>query len=168
MAAPGLAAPAATWRQSYLDALGEGFRRGDRPACCPTEIARIAADFSAFLAELSAPEAAPRVIRWLVQGPDFIGEASLRFRLTKADLATGGHIGYGIRPACQGQGYGKLILRLALAECRAHGVARALVTCLDHNLASARVIEANGGVLEAIVPDSRGLGRSRRYWIALA
>ena len=36
----------------------------------------------------------------------------------------------------QGQGYGKLILALALEECRRLGLARVLATCLEDNLAS--------------------------------
>jgi catechol 2,3-dioxygenase-like lactoylglutathione lyase family enzyme len=44
---------------------------------------------------------------------------------------------------------------------------RALVTCLESNVASARIIEANGGVLEDARDDPAGRGKLRRYWIAL-
>jgi predicted acetyltransferase len=42
-----------------------------------------------------------------------------------------------------------------------------LVTCLEDNLTSARIIEANGGELENVIEDPVGRGRLRRYWIAL-
>ena len=42
-----------------------------------------------------------------------------------------------------------------------------LVTCLDDNIASARIIEANGGKLENVIDDPAGRGPLRRYWIAL-
>jgi predicted acetyltransferase len=42
-----------------------------------------------------------------------------------------------------------------------------LVTCLEANLASARIIEANGGELENAIAGPAGRGRLRRYWISL-
>jgi predicted acetyltransferase len=42
-----------------------------------------------------------------------------------------------------------------------------LLTCDDRNLASARIIEANGGRLENVVADPAGRGALRRYWISL-
>jgi predicted acetyltransferase len=42
-----------------------------------------------------------------------------------------------------------------------------LVTCLAANVASARIIEANGGVLENVIAAPSGTGPLRRYWIAL-
>ena len=82
-------------------------------------------------------------------------------------IKEGGHVGYGIRPARQRQGYGRLILALALDECRSIGLARVLVTCLQDNVASARIIEANGGELENVIADPASRGPLRRYWIAL-
>ncbi len=45
------------------------------------------------------------------------------------------------------------------------GLERALVTCDDDNVASARSIESNGGVLEDV--RTTEVGRKRRYWITL-
>jgi predicted acetyltransferase len=67
----------------------------------------------------------------------------------------------------EGQGQGKLILALALEECRRPGLRRVPVTCLQVNVVSARIIEANGGELENVIADPAGRGRLRRYWIAL-
>jgi predicted acetyltransferase len=39
------------------------------------------------------------------------------------------------------------------------------VTCLESNIASARIIEANGGVLEDAIESPTSRGRLRRYWI---
>jgi predicted acetyltransferase len=51
------------------------------------------------------------------------------------------------------------MLALALAYCRDDlGVDDVLVTCPDTNVASRKVIEANGGVLENVVEGER------RYW----
>jgi predicted acetyltransferase len=109
----------------------------------------------------------PFSVFWLVEGDEFIGEASIRHELTAHLLKEGGHVGYGIRPSRQRQGYGRLILALALEECRRLGIERVLVTCLQDNVASARVIEANGGELENVIDDPAGRGPLRRYWISL-
>ncbi|MEM7044284.1 MAG: GNAT family N-acetyltransferase [Pseudomonadota bacterium] len=172
-----LASPA--YAKSYVEALREGFRRGDRPARKPGEIAKIEADFEAFVADMTRqtgdvelPDGTliPKVpfdVFFLVDGDVFIGEASVRYRMNDFLLQIGGHAGYGIRPSFQNRGYGKQILKLVLERLIDRGVERALITCYDHNTASAKVIEANGGVLENLIDDPRGGGKSRRYWIDL-
>jgi predicted acetyltransferase len=53
-----------------------------------------------------------------------------------------------------------------LVEARAAlGVDRVLIPCLADNLASARTIERNGGVLEGIRDGEHG--PVRRYWVDL-
>jgi predicted acetyltransferase len=47
-----------------------------------------------------------------------------------------------------------------------NGLDRVLITCRDDNVASARVIEHNGGLLENV--RGTGSGRMRRYWVMLA
>ena len=116
----------------------------------------------------------PATTLWLVDGDRFLGRVNIRHRLTPHLMQFGGHIGYMIRPSEQGKGYGKLQLALALDYCRAHlrdaiGGGKVLVTCDDDNIRSARVIEANGGVLENTVENFES-GRTvltRRYWIEL-
>ncbi len=71
------------------------------------------------------------------------------------------------RHRARGQGYGKLILRLALEECRQLGIWRVLLTVIEDNLASIRVVEANAGRLDDMIDDPDGRGRLRRYWISL-
>ncbi len=80
-------------------------------------------------------------------------------------LAGGGHIGYDIRPSARPRGYGRRILALTLQKARARGIARALVTCLVDNVASARIIEANGGVLQDVIHSDVLGGMMKRYWI---
>ena len=61
------------------------------------------------------------------------------------------------------KGYGTKILELALDEAKKLGIEKALLTCEDDNINSAKVIEKNGGVLENKVTGDRKL--KRRYWI---
>lgn len=95
-----------------------------------------------------------------------VGMVNIRHHLNDYLLNYAGHIGYSIRPADRGQGYGKVQLRLALDLARQLGLQRVLLTCDDDNPASAGTILANGGRYE----DSRtepGEKTVDRYWIKL-
>lgn len=174
-----LVAPSPRWRESFLAALEEGFRRGSRPAIRPREIAKIRRDFDAHLAERTRQtgeivlpggrrlEGVPVSLHWLVAGEVFIGELSFRHRLNDYLRLSGGHVGYGVRPSLWGRGFGTRLLALGIEEARARALSRLLVTCHADNPASARVIEANGGVLEDVVDDIFGGGALKRYWIRL-
>lgn len=106
---------------------------------------------------------------WLVEEERFIGEIVIRPKLNDALERYGGHIGYGVRYSCQNRGFGTRMLRLALDRAREMGLTRVLITCDDENIASARVIEKNGGLLEDVIEnDIAGTKvRTRRYWIEL-
>jgi predicted acetyltransferase len=174
-----LVRPSVRHARSYVAALREGFRRGAQETLSERRIRQIEADFAAYLAaitdqtgriRLPTGEIVPKVpfsVFWLVEDDEFIGEANVRHRLNAYLVKEGGHVGYGIRPSRQRRGYGKLILALALEECRLLGLERALLTCLEDNVASARIIEANGGELENVIHHPAGRGRLRRYWISL-
>jgi predicted acetyltransferase len=93
-------------------------------------------------------------------GPDVVGRVSIRFDLDALLRASGGRIGYAVRPGFRGRGYAREMLRQALVVARAEGVGRALLTCDDDNAASAATILRSGGVEE---PGAAGV---RRFWIS--
>jgi len=177
--APRLVRPSLRHARSYVAALREGFQRGAQEAMSERRIRQIDEDFAAYVAAITdrtgrvrlptgdIVSKVPFTVFWLVAGDAFIGEAHVRHELNAYLLKEGGHVGYGIRPSRQRRGYGKLILALALEECRRLGLTRVLLTCLQDNVASARIIEANGGELENVIDDPAGRGPLRRYWIAL-
>ena len=102
-----------------------------------------------------------------VRKTDFgiVGMIDLRHRLNDFLAEYGGHIGYSVRPDERRKGYAKRMLALVLEEARGRGISRVLITCDDDNVASARTIEANGGVFERTAClDGEVL---RRYWIEL-
>ena len=95
----------------------------------------------------------------------FVGAVNIRHYLNDKLRFSGGHIGDGIRPSERGKGLGTEMIALALEECRKLGISEVLMCCKKTNLASARTIEKNGGVLENEVLDD---GVSvLRYWIKL-
>ncbi|MBR2950061.1 MAG: GNAT family N-acetyltransferase [Lachnospiraceae bacterium] len=78
----------------------------------------------------------------------------------------GGHIGDGIRPSERGKGYATEMIRLSLPECKKAGIDRVLMVCDKTNIASAKTIIKNGGILENEVLDADGT-INQRYWIDL-
>ena len=105
---------------------------------------------------------------WLVRGGGTIlANSTLRHWLTPALLIEGGHIGYGVRPSERRKGYGRLVCALTLDKARQIGLKRVLITCDADNVASARIIQANGGRFEGESPSPRSGRLVSRYWIEL-
>lgn len=110
----------------------------------------------------------PSSTYWLVRDDQFIlGNSSLRHFLTPSLEDIGGHIGYRIHPLERGKGYGTLILKLTLEKARLRGLSEVLVTCNTDNIASARVIQNNGGVLASQGTAKQFPRPISRYWITL-
>lgn len=95
----------------------------------------------------------------------FVGAVNIRHDLSNRLLAGGGHIGDGVRPSERGKGIATGMIALALEECRKLGIDNVLMCCDKNNIASARTIEKNGGVLEnEVLFDGVPV---LRYWIKL-
>ncbi|MEF9981777.1 MAG: GNAT family N-acetyltransferase [Glutamicibacter sp.] len=112
---------------------------------------------------------------WLAHDDEYLGAVSLRHELGNDFLReVGGHIGYGIRPGARGNRLARTALAGSLEQARSLGLPRVLLTCNDSNTASARTIEACGGVLERVTPVAEigpRFGSTedlRRYWIELS
>ena len=95
----------------------------------------------------------------------FVGAVNIRHRLSPQLLLNGGHIGDGIRPSERNKGYGTAMIGLALEQAKKLGLTKVLMVCDKNNVASAKNIIKNGGILEnEIVVD--GI-TEQRYWIDL-
>jgi len=103
----------------------------------------------------------PSSSRWVDEDGCLVGFISLRHELNAFLLDQGGHIGYAVRPTARGRGVATAATALMLEECRHQGIDPVLITCDDTNVASATVIERNGGVLDDV------RSGKRRYWVPL-
>jgi predicted acetyltransferase len=179
-----LVVPALDRLEAYADALRRGFWSDNtrREASAREELERIAADPAAFVASLDDPLAkGPRVIlpdgstvprlpgyrRWMWDdGADggFCGFVNFRWQPGTAALPAHvlGHLGYGVVPWKQRRGYATRALALQLPACRREGLPYVELTTDRDNLASQKVVTANGGTLiEAFRADRHGKDQLR-------
>lgn len=182
-----LVRPAPGHLASYRAALERGWSadtvRG--AAAAHEELQRIAADPAGFLASLDDREARggpvtlpdgrqvprlPGYRRWVWDG-EFCGSINVRWQRGTPALPPHvlGHIGYAVVPWKQGRGCATFALRALLEEFRAEGLPWVELTTDAGNLASQRVIAANGGTLVERFdkPAAYGGQPALRYRIAL-
>src|SRR5690606_7632066 len=101
------------------------------------------------------------------EGNLVVGRISFRHRLNENLKVFGGHIGYEVRPSWRKKGVATEMLRMLLKTERAKQIGRLLLTCAPDNVASNKVILANGGVLEKTAFVERVGRMSNYYWIEL-
>ncbi len=160
--------PSKKYKKSFIDGRKE-LQREEKTK--KENIRKLEKDFSGFVKQMRGYEKGRNLPKghvsssyyWLMNGSTWIGETTIRHKLTKKLLKEGGHIGYGIRPTKRKLGYGKKILALALRKAQKLGFKKVLVTCNDDNIGSRKIIEANGGVLQNVI--KRNGKHKRRYWI---
>ena len=98
-------------------------------------------------------------------GEQLVGFTRLRHELNTALREEGGHIGYFVRAAFRRRGVATQILAQALKCAHSRGIVQVLLTCDADNIASRRVIEKNGGILECETVSRVSERLIRRYWI---
>lgn len=157
--------PSDEYLPGYTEALERGWSPDNtRPeAAIREQLEQIAADPAAFLREMVDREAkAPPIVtasgatvprlpgyrKWMWDG-EFCGSIGIRWQRGTNALPAHclGHIGYSVVPWKRNRGYATAALRALLPEARAEGLAYVELTTDPQNLASQRVILANGGVL---------------------
>jgi predicted acetyltransferase len=160
-----LVVPSLAHLDAYADALRRGFWSDNtrREASTREELERIAADPAGFVASLDDPQAKggsivladgstvprlPGYRRW-IWDDGFCGNVNFRWQPGTSDLPAHvlGHVGYGVVAWKQRRGYATRALALQLPACKREGLARVELTTDPDNLASQKVITANGGVL---------------------
>jgi predicted acetyltransferase len=172
-----LVRPHVRYHRSFVAAMEEFAdegRTGDR-SMVGDDIARYAstwgteAGFAAYVDRLLLDATHPRQAEFVectsyfwVEGEEYLGRIAVRHRLNEWLCEVGGHIGYDVRRSARGQGHATAMLVAVKPVCVGLGIEKALVTCDVDNVASRRVIEKCGGVLE---DERQG---KLRFWVPTA
>lgn len=157
---------------SYMDYIGEWEKSGER--IVPSGSRRDGKSFEQLIRLWTDQKTdhmyekgfVPATLYFLIdENRKIYGALQIRHELNDFLLDHGGHIGYGIRPSERRKGLATKMLALSLEKARALGIGRVLITCDKNNLASAKTIMNNGGILEnEVVHQDR---TTQRYWIQL-
>ena len=179
--------PSHEYLDSYVAALERAWSPDDIRGAIATkeELAWIARDADGFLASLVDREGRggpltlsdgttvprlPSVRRWIWDG-EFSGSISLRWRPGTEALPPPclGHIGYTVVPWKQRRGYATRALHDILDEARDLGLRYVEIVTDPDNIASQRVIAANGGTFVEVFrrPPSLGGHAAFRYRVDL-
>ncbi len=178
--------PSAEYLPGYIAALERGWSPDNTRAEAAVEaLEKIAADPDMYLASLvdrgatgdpvALPDGStvprlPGYNRWIWDG-EFCGVAGFRWQRGTEALPAHclGHMGYAVVPWKRGRGYATSALRALLPDAKAEGLRYVEITTDVDNVASRRVVEANGGVLveEFVKPPQYGSARGARYRIHL-
>ena len=166
---PELVVPDRRYHASFAEAVSEFLAEGLNPDHYRPELQEVDTfeEWLTVLEEEGRPDAQPRFEGWVPQttlwwvddDDRYVGRVAIRHRLTEPLLQYGGHIGYDVRSSRRRQGHATAMLAAALPVARSLGIEHALVTCDHDNVASRKVIEANGGVPD--MPNAVKL----RYWV---
>lgn len=116
--------------------------------------------------QLSRADTVSCLYRWIVEDERVLGGIMLRYGKGEM-LETMGNVGYGIRASAQRRGVATWALGQMISEARRLELRRLLIVCKADNVASAKTIEANGGVLETAQANQEPEPQDGvlRYWI---
>ena len=168
-----LVKPDIKYKNQYLEMLDEWKAAGEQPQ--PWVLQEDCSDFNAMVQKfenlskgIDVPNGfVPSTTYWAYddESGKIVGAVNIRHYLNDMLLKVWGNIGYGIRPSERRKGYATTILKLALECCKTLKMERVLLGCYKENIASAKTILKNGGVIEneAIEENSREI--VQRYWI---
>lgn len=99
------------------------------------------------------------------QHEELVGVFSFKFELTDYLYNYGGNIGYATKPSLWHRGIGNEILKEGLNVIKELGYTKVLLVVDDDNIASIKIIEKNGGILENEIFDEEEKVNVKRYWI---
>lgn len=164
--------PDAAYKKQIVEMMDEWSAAGEK--IIPWSLRRVDYhNFEAYLRDFDREATEPSVsgvmattyFAFLEAENKIIGAVNIRHALSAALLHGAGHIGNGVRPSERRKGYATEMIFLALEKCREMDMQKVLITCDKSNVASAKSILSNGGVLED-EHENNGVVE-QRYWVEL-
>jgi predicted acetyltransferase len=165
--------------EPYSEALARGWSPNTTRDVGAEQLAAIRADPEAFIADLTRRDGGtitlgdgtvvprlPGPVLWIWDDA-FCGAINLRYVPGTEELPphVSGHVGYAVVPWMQRRGYATRALGYMLPIAHAHGLKRVQITTDDDNIASQKVILANGGVPAGGKPDPDTGKTKLTYWV---
>ena len=90
----------------------------------------------------------PQTTRFYIENGELLGVYAFRHSLNDWLRQFGGHVGYSVHPDARNRGVATALLSDAKRLGHSMGIEHLVVTCNVNNVASKRVIEKNGGLLD--------------------
>ena len=107
----------------------------------------------------------PATVYFIIDNNKLVGTIDLRHELNDNYFSRLGHVAYYIKPEERKKGCATKALSLALEKYKKQKIEKVLITCLEDNVASRKVIEKNGGKLEKSFYDDITKKYIQRFWI---
>lgn len=159
----------AAYRRAFLE------YGGSMDGCGPLRRYEDPMEWLAFVEAMKKPETTPeglvpatQLIYVHEEDGKIAGMIQIRHYFNEYLEKYAGHIGYSVCPSERRKGYATAMLRLVLPKCKALGIDRVLISCVQGNEGSRKTILNNGGVFESTVLLEEKNVYLERYWIDLA
>lgn len=159
--------PSVEYLESYITALREYHKEGIYLNQKEEDVRK---NFSNIISELNNESSDPskgHISYFIVDKDGYAGKVSLEYAFNEQTKKKEGYIGYNVIPSKREKGYGGEALALTLYKARLLGLKTILLTCLDTNIASKKIIEKNGGVLQRKEEERDGKRNILTYFINL-
>lgn len=168
--------PQPKWQDSFNDLLNEAKSVNEVSelghAYRPNE------DFSAMYIRLKNreqginihPRDVPSCLYWILdmKSEMIVGTLDMRYKIIGDYFDRLGHVAYYIKPSERKKGYATEALRQVLELYKIRKEKKILITCYKDNIASLKVIQKNGGILESEKADPQNSAHIlQRWWIML-
>ncbi len=168
--------PQPKWQDSFIDLLNE--------AKCANEVSELGhayrpdEDYSTMYMRLKNreqginihPRDVPSCLYWILDMKSgvIVGTLDMRYKITGDYFERLGHVAYYIKPRERKKGYATEALRQVLELYKIRKEKKILITCYKDNIASQKVIQKNGGILESEKEDPKNPNHIiQRWWIVL-
>lgn len=169
-----LVLPSSKYKKSYFELVDEAKNFGDYKEL-GNALVRDNESYESFIKRLKDRRIGKNIhkrdvaatVYFIVVNNEVVGTIDLRHYLNQDYFERLGHIAYYIKPSQRNKGYATIALSIAKKKYYNKYAKNILITCYSDNIASSKVIEKNGGVLEKKIYDELSKKYISRYIISI-